>query len=224
MALLHSQTKKRNFFPVFAVVTFGLNLIGFLLLIFHWSMLQQITEKPPQNLVQLVDGRTITVGTQPKIQRHPEVIRRMVGETMTLMFTWSQKQPTQVIWDNTSALFSNSLKQKVASDIFQILPMNNIKTPLNNTESVFIIQKISQPEQIADGKWKLEILASSIIYNDSDKNGYKIPFNKQIIISTADDREISLPSNPLPIHSAISRLGEAKLQIDNICDIKEKKC
>jgi hypothetical protein len=88
MQLLKPENKKSSILPLFAVGTFGLHLFTLLLLMFHGSMLQQLNRRlTPQSLVQLVDGRAITVDPKQNFERHPETIRRFVGETMTVTAT-----------------------------------------------------------------------------------------------------------------------------------------
>jgi hypothetical protein len=222
MTLLNQKTKQRNILPLFTVATFALNILILFLLIFHSSMLRQISGKQPESLVQLADGRTVTVNSQEYLERHPETIRRFVGETLTLMFTWSQKQPPETVWQIGSDLLSNAFQQKFISDITQIIPLKN--TSIVNTESVFVLRRISQPEEIAPGKWKVQVIAHYLIFTSSDQNGQFVPFNKQILIQTTEGSGISLPDSPVPLNFAVSRLGEAKLEIYNVCDIKDKKC
>ncbi|MBD0389755.1 MAG: hypothetical protein ICV54_25455, partial [Nostoc sp. C3-bin3] len=102
MQLLKPENRKNNPLPLLAVGTFGLHVFTLLLLIFNGSMLQELGRQlTPQTLVQLVDGRTITVDPQPNLERQPEAIRRFVGETMSLMLTWSQQQPPTQVWEIT---------------------------------------------------------------------------------------------------------------------------
>lgn len=217
MQTLNSDKNQTNIVPLFAVGTFGLHLFTLLLLMFHGGMLQQVKRKSvPQILVQLTDGRVITADAKSHLDRDRETIRRFVGETMTLMLTWSEKQSSTVVWDITSELLRNDLKREFAQNF------NNFELE-SPEQNVLVIQKISQPEVIDDGKWKVEIAASRLIFSRGDNLGKSIPFNKQILIE-ATDKVKSLPSIPTPLNLAVYRIGEAKMQIYNICDIEDKKC
>lgn len=68
------------------------------------------------------------------------------------------------------------------------------------------------------------MFANQLIFNGSDNLGKSIPFNKQIVVRAIDEPVISLPSAPQPWHLAAFRLGEARLEIYNICDIKDTNC
>lgn len=219
MQILKSENKKSSILPLFAVATFGLHLLTLLVLFFHWSMLQQLQGRlTPQSLVQLADGHAITVDPKQNLERHPETIRRFVGETITLMLTWSQQQQPKTVWEVSSELIANELQPKLQS---QISPTENLS---KGTENVLVIERISQPTKIEDGKWKVEMFANQIIFTNSDRLGKSISFNKIILVRAIDEQAASLPNSPLPLNLAAYRLGEARLKIYNICEIQDKKC
>jgi hypothetical protein len=223
--LFNQKNKRTNILPVFVVATFGLHVLTILLLMFHQSMLKRLSSNLPQSLVQLVNGRAITVDSQENLERNPETIRRFVGETMTLMFTWSEKQPPQTIWQATSELLSGDVRRKFEVEMTQGIPKNVLANGGRNAESVLLVRRISQPEKIADGQWQLEIVANRLIFAGyNNKVGEATPFNKKILIRALDTQAISIPNVQNPFHTAIYRLNEARLEIANICDIKEKSC
>ncbi|MBN4005316.1 hypothetical protein [Nostoc sp. LPT] len=225
MQLLKPENKKNSPLPLLAVGTFGLHLFTLLLLIFHWSMLQQLGRQlTPQSLVQLVDGHAITVDPQANLERQPETIRRFVGETMSLMLTWSQQQPPTQIWEITSQLVADDFKQKLKSEITNLNPDSQFENVNRGAENVLVIQKVSQPQEISNGKWKVEILANQLIFNSYDKLGKSVSFNKQILVRAIDEPATSLPNAALPSQFAAYRLGEARLEIYNICEIKDNNC
>ncbi|MBE9200477.1 MULTISPECIES: hypothetical protein [unclassified Nodularia (in: cyanobacteria)] len=225
MQLVKSENKKSSILPLLAVGTFGLHLFSLLLLLFHSSMIQDLKQQlTPQSLVQLVDGRAITVDPQQTAQRHPETIRRFVGETMTLMLTWSQQQPPMTVWEISSQLLANDLKPKFQAEITNLNPTGQLGNINRETEYILVIEKISQPTKIADGKWKIEMLANQLYFSGSNNLGTSTSFNKQILVRAIDQPATSLPTQPLPWHLAAYRLGEAKLEIYEICDIKDNNC
>jgi hypothetical protein len=225
MQLLKPENKKTNPLPLLAVGTFGLHLLTLLLLIFHGSMLQQLSRQlTPQSLVQLVDGRTITVDPQPNLERQPEAIRRFVGESMSLMLTWSQQQPPTQVWEITSQLVADDFKEKLKSQLTNLNPDSQFENVNRGSENVLVIQKISQPTQISNGRWKVEMLANQLIFSSYDKLGKSVSFNKQILVRAIDEPASLLPNAPLPLHFAAYRLGEARLEIYNICEIKDNNC
>ncbi|MEC4819162.1 MAG: hypothetical protein SAK29_38695, partial [Scytonema sp. PMC 1069.18] len=224
MQLLNKQNKKTNILPVFAVATFGLNVITLLLLMFHGSMLERIRRVVPESLVQLADGRTITVSNQEYLERNPETIRRFVGKTMTLMFTWSEKQPPQTVWQGTSELLARDFRGKFDAEVIKELPRNVVENGIRDVESVLLIRRISQPKKIDEGKWQVDMVSDRVLFTSSDRSGANIPFNKKIFVRALDTQTISIPNRNNSLHSAVYSLNEARLEIYNICDIKDKSC
>ncbi|AFY45054.1 hypothetical protein [Nostoc sp. PCC 7107] len=225
MQILKTENKKSNILPLFAVVTFGLNVFSLLLLMFHGSMLQALKQQlTPQSLVQLIDGQAITVDPKPSIERYPETIRRFVGETISLMLTWSEQQPPQTAWDISSQMISNNIKQKLLLELTNLKSGSQFQTINKGSEYVLVIDSISQPTKITDGAWKLDMYAHQLSFTNYDKLGQSNPFNKQILVRVVDEAGTSLPDKPLSWHLAAYRLGEARLEIYNICDIKDKNC
>ncbi|MBD2729754.1 hypothetical protein H6G96_26410 [Nostoc sp. FACHB-892] len=225
MQLLKPENRKNNPLPLLAVGTFGLHVFTLLLLIFNGSMLQELGQQlTPQTLVQLVDGRTITVDPQPNLERQPEAIRRFVGETMSLMLTWSQQQPPTQVWEITSQLVADDFKQKFKSEVTNLNPDSQFENVNRGAENVLVIQKISQPREIGNGKWEVEMLANQLVFSGYDRLGKSTSFNKKILVRAIDEPASSLPNAPLPLHLAAYRLGEARLEIYNVCEIQDKNC
>jgi len=222
MQLINRETNKRNILPLFAVGTFGLHIFTLLVLMFHGSMLQQLSRQlTPRSLVQLLDGKAITADPQKSMERNPQTIRRFVGETMTLLFTWSSKQPPQIVWQVSSELLSPGFKRKFES---QVIPDDMKGVNFSGKESVLVIQQVSPPQPIGEGKWKVEILANRLMFTNFDRLGQTTPFNKQILVRVREKPEISLPQSPVSWNLAAYRLGEARLEIYNVCEIEDKSC
>ena len=222
MQLINRETNKKNILPLFAVGTFGLHIFTLLVLMFHGSMLQQLSRRlTPRSLVQLLDGKAITADPQKSIERNPQTVRRFVGETMTLLFTWSSKQPPQTVWQVSSELLSPRFKRKFQS---QVLPDDSRGGNFSGKESVLVIQKVSPPQPLGEGKWKVEIFANQLMFTNYDRLGQTTPFNKQILVRVRETPEISLPESPVSWNLAAYRLGEARLEIYNVCDIEDQNC
>ena len=225
MKLFQSDNQKKNILFLFALGTFGLNFIILLLLFFHETMLQQLSQQlAPQSLIELADGRVITADPETNLERQPETIRRFVGETMTLMLTFSSRQPQNEILAISSALLMDRFKPKFQTEMMKLNQKNQIASNNRSTESVLIIERISQPIKIGVGEWKVEIRANQLIFSGSDLLGKSIPFNRQILVRAIANNPLALPDNPLPWHLATFRLGEARLEIYNMCNLQQKNC
>ena len=156
------------------------------------------------------------------MKRHPETIRRFVGETMTLMLTWSQKQPPITAWEISSQLLANNLRTKFQEEITKLSPTGKFIN--NQSEYILLVQRISQTEKIGNGKWKVEMLANQLNFSGSNNLGTSNEFNKQILVRAIDKPVTSLPPQGSSWDLAAYRLGEARLEIYQICDITDKNC
>ncbi len=166
----------------------------------------------------------ITADPQENLERQPETIRRFVAETMNLMLSWSQQQPPTTVWEISSQLVADDFKQKMKSQVINLNPDSQFENVNRGTENVLVIQKISQPTKIGNGQWKVEMFANQLTFSSYDKLGKSTSFNKQILVRAINEPATSLPNAPLPSHFAVYRLGEARLEIYNVCEIQDKNC
>lgn len=225
MRSLTNSTNSKNIIPLFVIGTFGLHILTLLILMFHSQMLQQVKNKSsPQTLVQLADGDTITVNAKKNFERNPQTIQRFVGETMTLMFTSSKKLSTKAVWQVSSQLLSDKYQQKLKSSNKTLYLENELTRVSKANQTIFIINRISPPIELSKGKWKVELFAHRLIFRNYDKLGSPISFNKQILVRSLEKPKISTPNFPTPLNLAVHRLGSARLEIYNICEIQDKNC
>jgi hypothetical protein len=225
MSSLNLENQKKNILLLFAVGTFGLNLLSLVLLFFHGAILQQLDGRlTPQSLVELVGGRTITADPEADLERQPETIRRFVGEAMTLMLTSSPQQPPETVQDISSALLADEFKPKFQAGIPPLHRTIRSASGNKNVEHVLVVGRISQPTKIGEGRWKVQMLAYQLIFSNSDLLGQSISVNKQILVRSINKQAMLLPDRPNPLQLATYHLGEARLQIYNICPLQEKNC
>ena len=223
MQLLKSQNQKSNILPLFAIGTLGLHLLSLLVLLFHWSLLQRLNGQTMlPSLVQLVDGRTMSVQPQSSWLRHPQAIRRFVGESLSLMLTWSPKQPPSVVWDVSSQLVRDDFHVQFQAQMLKLIGGKSLAGFNGSTEQILVIQRISQPEVVAEGKWRLELLGHQLVFQGSDRLGVSIPVHKQVFVAATD--ELVADFSPQPLHRSVFRLGEARLQIYKLCDFHDHLC
>ena len=225
MRYLNPSKNNTNLIPLFIVGTFSLHLLTLLILMFHGTMLQQVKRKAlPETLVQLADGRVIGVAATGNLERNQQTIRRFIGETMNLMFTSSEKLPPQLVEEISSPLLAEEFRQKLQSKNND-LGFNDIQERTSrNAQKLLTIKQISQPEKISEGKWKVNIVANRLTFKGTEKTGISIPFNKQVFVRAIEKSKFNLSQVDTPVNLAVSGLREARLEIYNICDIKDEKC
>lgn len=222
MQLLEKTKFQYQLFPLFVLTTLVINAIALLMLMFHGKLLDQVKNKNNPTLVQLEDGRAIAVTATDHQERTSKTIRRFVGESLTFTLTWSESIPLENIW-NASQTFINpdfhpSFRQTTEKTILGKSFQGNLK----GINTALVVQSISQPEQIAPGKWKVKVLANLLVFKNSDTQGQVIPWNQIVVVRALDNTpEIDEKSS---LKLALDRLIDTKLQIAKICEIEAQTC
>ena len=219
------KDERKNILLLFGLGTLSLNTVILLLLFFNQTFIEQLTSQlTPRSLIELSNGQVITADPEVNLERQASTIFRFVGESLTLMLTSSPQIQSKKVLAITSSLLSASLKDQFATAILK--EQRSLITGLSdrNVQTVLVIQKISQPTKIKASEWKIQVLAYQLFFSQSDLLGKSLPFNKVLSVRTIDKNKIKLPPKPLSLDLATYHLGEAKLEIFQICDIKGENC
>jgi hypothetical protein len=179
---------------------------GTLWLGFSFSKLAK--QKPP-TLVQQVDGKAFTVRPSAYTYREPEVIRRTISDWSVMTFTWGkppgtdkadidpgkvvsakQERIPQTAWEASFLLapdFRDTFIQQLATEI---VPQEVFQ---GQVAGVLVPQNLSAPESVGEGRWRIDMVATRIIFDNANPAGRSIPFNRTFFI-----KAIPPPQNPLP--------------------------
>ncbi|RUS94176.1 hypothetical protein DSM106972_094350 [Dulcicalothrix desertica PCC 7102] len=229
---------------LFAVGTFGLNIITFFILILLYGSYSQLSKKAPPSLVQLDTGQSVTVAPIGSLERTPQVVLRFVSDTMTLMMNWSGTLPANTTEETRlpkpdPGIDIRSLtnaRGKVASGAWQasytlsedfrkdFLKMLADITPpgvfKGKTQVVLIPLSIQSPVKIAEGKWKVKMIANLTIFDQGSNLGEVIPFNKEIFV-----RAVEAPESPNKLSglaAIIYQVRSSGLEIYAIRDLPQE--
>lgn len=171
------------------------------------SFAKLANQKPP-TLVQQVNGRAFTVRSAEFSYREPEVLRRTVSDWAVMTFTWGkppdrnqteidagkaienrrERIPTSA-WEASFLLapdFRDTFLQQLAKDI---VPQEVFK---GQVAAVLVPQEVSPPELAGEGRWRVDLIASRIVFDTAAPAGRTIPFNRTFFV-----RAIQPPQNPL---------------------------
>lgn len=242
MTLLHSRKKGifagDNLLPMFVVISLAIGALNLLLLLSLSIATVRVAKRPEPRLVQLDGGRSVLVESIDHQERSPETIRLFTKETLTMMFTWNAvtqtrdaagtvqtttdqgvnvggARATTKSWQASFAL-SEDFRGPFLEAVGQMTPDEIFA---NKAQSVFNIESLSDPLNIGDGEWVIEVVANLIIFDQQTPRGRAIPFNKKIYI-----RAIEPPSDPLlrdasPIQAAVYQVRSAGLEITEIHEL-----
>ena len=247
MAKSHSATRlikasKENILPLFVLGSTLLNVIIFVQLCLNNIWVARLAQKPPPALVQLVNGKTITVAPQSSLSREPGNIKRFVQETMTLMFSWSGYLPAHSNQPNRKSIRDPGLKINnsrnrittpswtasfALSEDFRAAFLTELAglTPQSiwrSNTSVFLqINRIGEPKAIAPGKWKVKLVSNLMTFENSDPVGQGIEFNKEIYLRAVTPSLLPVPNSASEYQKTAYRIREAGLEIYKITSLSQ---
>ncbi|ACK71578.1 conserved hypothetical protein [Gloeothece citriformis PCC 7424] len=242
MSLLKKKQKKNNSLAIFATAAFGLQIIVILGLIVQGMTIRQLSLRKPLNFVELVNGERVTI--DEKKTQDPEVIRQFIIKTMELMFNWTGNLPPQTLeevanpkpdpgitiikpeggsakvttgsWIASFSL-SEDFRKGFLSKLAEITPPEVFSdNPTQTISAQLKLKRVTAPEQIDVGKWRVGIVADLIQQKRADGRKIVIPFNKDILIQTIDYFPYPLPQQMTDLQQAIYSVRSEQLEIYEI--------
>ena len=245
--LLENNLRKRrvNLLPILAMATLSLHVLTLVLLILQGFTIRQLYLRKPPTFVQLINGQK--VGLIEDLETDPELIRQFVSKTMTLMFNWSGKLPPQTIQEvsrpkpdrgiliktslggskkvstsswMTSFAISEDFRPGFLRQIADMTPPEVFsKAPHQAMSAQLMIERIYRPQKIAPGKWRVGMVANLIHTKTTDKSQRITPFNKDLLIRTADYFAHPQAESTTDLQKAIYSIRAEGLEIYEIRDL-----
>jgi hypothetical protein len=238
------KEKKNRVFPVFVLVTLLVQGGILLTTMFELILTHRLASRPTPNLVQLIDGRAVKVAPQAYLAREPETIRRFVNETMTLMFSWSGTLPPATVeeakspqpdpgievqtkdkksakvatatWEASFAL-SEEFRKPFVLKLAELTP--NTIFQGQGSQGLLVIRRISDPQVVEPGTWKVALIANLILFNRQDQVGNAISFNKEIFVRSVEPPALPLEEQSSGLEQIVYRIRQSGLEIYAIRDL-----
>ncbi|MBF2066438.1 MAG: hypothetical protein IGS39_18760 [Calothrix sp. C42_A2020_038] len=243
--LLEKKKAKTSVLTIFALTTFGLHLLALFVLVLQGFSIHRMNLQKPPNFVQLVDGKTVDIGSQEiqsNLEPQPETIRQFVNKTMTLMFNWSGKLPPQSIDEATQPQRDNGISvptrkgsQKLSTTswvagfglsedfrkgfLVKIAEMTPPEVFSNSSQAItsqLAVKRIYPPKKIAPGKWQVGMVADLIQKRQSTNQSIITPFNKDLLVRSVDSFAFPQVSMKTDLQKAIYSVRTDKLEIYEI--------
>ncbi|MBD2344604.1 hypothetical protein [Anabaena subtropica] len=248
------KQKKQTFsvLTTFAIATFSLHLLVFVIFLIQGLNIRQLGIRKPPNFVQTIDGKP--VGVIDDLAREPEMIRQFVSKTMISMFNWSGTLPPQSIeniakpqadqgilirtpqggsqristssWVASFAL-SEDFRKGFLSAIADMTPPEVFATtPTQAMSAQLTIKRVYPPVAIAPGTWRVGMVADLIQTKGSDDRKTITPFNKDLLVRAVDYFPYPLAENSTDLQKAIYSSRTDKLEIyeiRNLCLLDDYK-
>ncbi len=231
-----------NTFGIFVLVTGALSVINTLVTLLLVGAFFSLAHKKPPTLVQLVDGKAISVSAMASSNdRAPAVVRQFVMDSMMALLSATGKLPLEpgaklgseasdagvsirtksgdrristLTWQSSFALSQDFRPQAIAS-IADLTPPGAFN---GQAQMTLITDKLSDPEKIADGQWKLILIARLETFSSDHPEGISVPFNKEIFVRAID--------TPIPgdltstLQRAVYQTRQAGLEIYGMRDFQ----
>ncbi|MEP0879578.1 hypothetical protein NDA00_27765 [Funiculus sociatus GB2-M2] len=212
--LERKQTRfsKSDGLGLFALGTFGLHLLTCFGLVLLYGAYSQLSQKAPPSLVQLDTGKAIAVAPLGNKERTPQVVSKFVVDTMILMMNWSGTKPPTSIEEATKPVLdpgvdirsvggrgkvttaawqagfaiSEDFRKEFLQKLAELTP-NGVFS--GNTQVALVPLEIQSPQKIAEGKWKVRMVANLMVFDKGNNLGEVIPFNKEIFVQAVEAPE-----------------------------------
>lgn len=234
-----SQRFKLDSSDILPLAFVGLSMgVMFLTVAFIWLAMgvSKLANQPPPTLVQQVDGRAYSVRAEDYNHREPEVIRKTVSDWAIMTFTWGnlpgkqnraidpgiqvkgrKRVPTSA-WE-ASFLLASDFRDSFLGDLAEtIIPVGVFE---GQVAGILVPQTISPPQAAGTGRWRVDMVATRIIFDSSNPSGYSIPFNRTFYIRAIDSPRNPLTQNATEYQQVVYQMLESGLQIDQMQPFEE---
>jgi hypothetical protein len=231
--------KEINFTPILIISNTVLLILLLLLSIVNSGRLSKFANTKSPTLVELNDGTSVRVVPSGHNERTPQAISDFVGRAIINLMSWNalpkpfdepepnpknkpqldsgvqvgDKKITTGAWAAGFAL-SEDFRQPFLQELANLTPSEVFN---GNTQSALIVRYLSVPSQLGEGNWRVEMVANLVIFQNGDRVGKAVSFNKTIFIRAVDTP--LLPSNASDLQLATYRARKAGMEIFKIQDL-----
>lgn len=220
----------KSLLAILQLMILGFSGISLLFTMFLTVRVNRIVSRQP-TFVQLTNGDTVYMSERERNYRRPEVIRRVVNDWTMLSFNWDGTLPGSDEPDEGVAVdgvrgrvpFSVSianflLEPELGSEMLQTFATEIVPGGVFNGElrQIITIEDISDPRQIAEGRWEVDIVSTRRLLDRRDGSQRAIPWNRTYTLQA-----VEIPSSPLgedasSVEQLVYDTMGAGLQITNI--------
>lgn len=240
------QTAKgsKNIVAMFALTSIGFSALALMLQVVVMTNVINIARKPTPSLVQLSDGQAIKVQAVGNQDRSPEVVQHFVTDSLIMLMSWTNELPgasddkkvpdagalvkikdgdrriTSPAFQATFT-FGEELRTELVKILAEMTPDGVFKGEIKTTLKFQHVTLPTLVDKNQSGKWKINVVATLLQYQQGRADIVKIPFNKEIIVQAID-------TPPLPksgkfsneLESLVYGIRQAGLEIVSMKDIE----
>lgn len=228
-------TESKNFLALLQLSILGLQALMFVFILLIAGRQNQLANRRP-TMAQLVNGDTVYISEKDWNWRYPQVIRKLVSDWTVLTFNWEGKiagtdkidegikvDDRRRVPTNTwfaSVLLEDDFAQAALKEIAQLVPADVFT---GRIRSVTIVNHISEPRQIAPGRWQVDVVSTRILIDRSTGKSERLPFNRTFTLEAVEIPHSPLGSEAPLVEQKIYETRSAGLQITNIVPFEPKR-
>jgi hypothetical protein len=239
------QTAKgsKDMVAMFALTSVGFSALALMLQLVVMTNVINIARKPAPSLVQLSDGQAIKVQAVGSQDRSPEVVQHFVTDSLIMLMSWTNEFPggDDKKVSDTGALvkikngdrrvtsqafqasftFSEELRAELVKILAEMTPDGVFKGEIKTTLK---FQHVTLPTPIdkdQSGKWKINVVATLLQYQQGRADVTKIPFNKEITVQAIDTPQLPKSGKfANELETLVYGIRQAGLEIVSMKDIE----
>jgi hypothetical protein len=192
----------------------------------------KLVNKPSPTLVQQVDGKAFVVRPEEHNYREPELIRKTVSDWAVMTFSWGtvadskpskqkdsgvdvggRKKVPRSTWEASFLLtpdFRDAFLDKLAKDVIPAGVFDG------KVSQVFVPQSVSPPQAAGVGRWKVDMVATRILFDGVNPSGHAISINRTFYVRAIDPPTTPLKENANEYQRVVYQMLAAGLQIEEI--------
>lgn len=170
-----------------------------------------VTRRP--TFAQLTNGETLYISERDRNYRHPEVIRKTVNDWTLLTFNWDGTLPGSdepdegvgVPESRARVPFSMSVAALMLEPDFGAATLRLFAEELvpsgvftGDLRQVVTIEYLSEPRQIAEGRWQVDMLATRRLIDRRDGASQPLAFNRTFTLQA-----VEIPQSPLGAEASL---------------------
>jgi len=232
--------KETSLIPTFVVGSIVIQSISFLIITSMFGKINKMESSKTPNLVELADGTSARVTPAPHDERTHQAISEFVGKTMVGLLSWNsviqnlgnndpsskqqsdqgvqagERKITLATWASGFGL-SEDFRGTFLTELAKLTPPDVFT---GKTQSLLLVRYLSEPEKITESKWKQDMVANLVIFQQGDQVGKGLSFNKTIYVRAIDTPE--LPKMATETQKAAYKARKDGLEIFKIQDLVEK--
>lgn len=241
------EASRRNLLPLVVLGSIALQIFILIQTGLLTIWVAKLARKPPPVLVELAEGRAVTVAPAKPLYRSPDSIKQFAATKMVQLFSWSSILPpragsevqgtksdrdtgvpinsirqsdrkmTTPAWEASFAL-SESFRSTFVEKLAELTPRSVF---LGSTKTLLVVNHISEPEELEPGKWQLNLVANLMTFTGQDKIGSAVPFNKTVYVQAVYPQPLVQQGDKESPESTVYRARQAGLEIYRISDLQK---